>query len=89
MELVLKELLTLMPAYVTTVLTSLLFVGIHLPYWLSPGGVTRALVASATGVFIFSLLACWLFARTASIWPPAAAHTANNILSSLLVTGNA
>lgn len=85
--LVLKELLTLLPASLAIALTSLLFVGIHLPFWLSHGGLTRAMAANAAGVFIFSLLAGWLFAKTASIWPPTVAHIANNVLSSLLVVG--
>jgi membrane protease YdiL (CAAX protease family) len=83
--LVMKELMTLVPAYLATVLTSLLFMGAHLPYWLSHGGPTQAMLANAFGVFLFSVLACWLYAKTASTWPPTVAHIANNILSSLLV----
>ena len=86
--LVLKELLTLLPVYLSIALTSLLFVGIHLPYWLSHGGATQAMAANAAGIFIFSVVACWLFAKTASVWPPTVAHIANNVLSSLLVASN-
>jgi uncharacterized protein len=87
--LVMKELMTLLPTYLATVLTSLLFVGVHLPFWLSHGGLTQAMISNALGVFVFSLLACWLFARTGSIWPPTAAHIANNILTSLFVAHHA
>jgi membrane protease YdiL (CAAX protease family) len=87
--LVLKELLTLLPAYLAIALTSLLFVGVHLPYWLSHGGATRAMMTNAGGVFVFSVVAGWLFAKTASIWPSAVAHVANNVLSSMLVASNA
>lgn len=87
--LVMKELLTLLPTYLASTLTSLLFVGAHLPFWLSHGGPTQAMMANAFGVFLFSLLACWLFAKSASIWPPTFAHIANNILSSLLVASHA
>lgn len=83
--LVMKELLQLLPEYLATILTSLLFMGIHLPYWLAHGGATRVMAANAVGVFIFSLLASWLYARSESIWPPTIAHIANNVLASLLV----
>src|SRR6266576_7101476 len=81
---VMKELMTLLPTYLATVLTSLLFVGIHLPFWLSHGGPTPAILTNAIGVFAFSILACWLYAKSASIWPPTLAHIANNLLSSVL-----
>jgi hypothetical protein len=87
--LVMKELMTLLPTYLANVLTSLLFVGAHLPFWLSHGGLTQATISNAFGVFVFSLVACWLFARTGSIWPPTFAHIANNILSALLVAHHA
>jgi membrane protease YdiL (CAAX protease family) len=68
--LVMKELMTLLPAYLANVLTSLLFVGVHLPYWLSHGGLTQTVMANTIGVFLFSVVACWKFAKTASVWPP-------------------
>ncbi|MGO8931596.1 MAG: lysostaphin resistance A-like protein [Limisphaerales bacterium] len=83
--LVMKELMSLLPISLATVVTSLLFVGAHLPFWLSHGGLTLAMMANAFGVFVFSVVACSLFAMTKSIWPPTFAHIANNILSSLLV----
>jgi membrane protease YdiL (CAAX protease family) len=87
--LVMKELMALLPTYLANALTSLLFVGAHLPYWLSHGEPTQAILANAFGVFVFSVVAGWLFARSASIWPPTCAHIANNILSSLLVASRA
>jgi membrane protease YdiL (CAAX protease family) len=87
--LVMKELLGLLPSYLAIALTSLLFVGVHLPYWLSHGGATRAMMTNAGGVFLFSVVACWLFAKTASIWPSTIAHVANNVLSSILVASSA
>jgi hypothetical protein len=83
--LVMKELMALLPTFLANVLTSLLFVGAHLPFWLSHGGLTLARMANAFGVFVFSVVACSLFAMSKSIWPPTFAHIANNILSSLLV----
>ena len=82
---VMKELMTLLPTYLAILLTSLLFVGIHLPFWLSHDGPTPSVVTNAIGVFVFSILAGWLYAKSGSIWPPTLAHIANNILSSLLI----
>ena len=86
--LVMKELMSLLPPYWATSLTSLLFLGAHLPYWLTHGGPSQAILAQALGVFVFSIVACGLYARTASIWPPTLAHTANNIMASALVTSH-
>jgi CAAX protease family protein len=86
--LVMKELLALLPAHLANALTSLLFVGAHLPYWLSHGGPTPAMLTNALGVFVFSIVACWLFAKTSSIWPPTFAHIANNLLSSSLAASH-
>jgi membrane protease YdiL (CAAX protease family) len=83
--LLMKELLVLLPTYLASPVNSLLFVAVHLPYWLFHGGATQAIAANAVGVFLFSLLACWLFAKSSSIWPPVAAHLANNLLSASLV----
>ena len=86
--LVMKELMTLLPTYLATALTSFLFLGAHLPYWLSHGGLTQATLSNSLGVFVFSVVACALYARTASLWPPTLAHIANNILSSSLVASH-
>lgn len=86
--LVLKELLAGLPRGLAFGLTSLLFVGVHLPFWLSHGGASPAMLANAGGVLVFSVVACWLYARSGSIWPPTLAHMANNMLSLLLVAGS-
>ena len=67
-------------------LTALLFAGVHLPFWVSRNGLTGAVLADAGGVFVFSLVAGWLYVKSSSIWPPAVAHIANNLLAALLVT---
>lgn len=84
--LVLGELLTLGVGKGWAVLvTSLLFLGTHLPYWLSHEGLTRGMLANAVGVSIFSVVACGLFLKSRSIWPPTVAHIANNLLSTILM----
>ena len=82
--LLLHELADLLPCWGANLLTSLLFVGIHLPFWLSHGGLNGILLANMGGVFIFSLLAGWLYLDSSSIWPPTLAHIANNCLAALL-----
>ena len=82
--LLLRELAELMPRWAANLLTSLLFTGIHLPFWLSHSGISGALVVNTAGVFIFSLLAGWLYLDSSSIWPPTVAHIANNCVAALL-----
>jgi hypothetical protein len=82
--LLLHELAALLPRWGANVLTSLLFAGIHLPFWLSHGGMSGALLTNTAGIFIFSLLAGWLYLDSSSIWPPTVAHTANNCVAALL-----
>ena len=82
--LLLHELAELLPRWGANLLTSLLFVGIHLPFWLSHGGASGALLTNTAGVFIFSLLAGWLYLDSSSIWPPTVAHIANNCVAALL-----
>ena len=82
--LLLHELAELLPRWVANLLTSLLFAGIHLPFWLSHGGMSEALLTNTAGIFIFSLLAGWLYLDSSSIWPPTVAHIANNCVAALL-----
>jgi uncharacterized protein len=82
--LLLHELAALLPRWAANLLTSLLFAGIHLPFWLSHGGMSGALLTNTAGVFIFSLLAGWLYLDSSSIWPPTVAHIANNCVAALL-----
>jgi uncharacterized protein len=87
--LILRELLALLPKYRAIALNALLFAGVHAPYWLSHRGATLAVLQDLGGVFAFSVVACWVFARTKSIWPPTIAHIANNLLAAMLIAGHA
>jgi membrane protease YdiL (CAAX protease family) len=86
---ILRELLALLPKYRAIALNALLFAGVHAPYWLSHRGATLAVLQDLGGVFAFSVVACWAFARTKSIWPPTVAHIANNLLAAMLIAGRA
>jgi len=85
---VLRELLGILPTVLALLLDSVLFVGAHLPYWLSHGGPNRTMWANSFGIFVFSVVASLLFTRGGSIWPPTLAHVANNILAALLVANH-
>jgi len=85
--LILKELAALLRSWQANLLTSFLFVGIHLPFWLSHGGLTPTMLANCGGALIFSLVAGWLYLRSGSIWPPSVANIANNYVAALLVAG--
>lgn len=74
------ELLVLMPLYRALAMNSLLFACIHIPYWLTLGTTPQAILAGGGAAFVFSILTGWLFAKTASIWPPTIAHCAANLL---------
>jgi len=52
---------------------------------LALSGLTSAVLADAGGVFVFGLVAGWLYLKSSSIWPPTVAHIANNLLAALLV----
>jgi hypothetical protein len=83
--LLLHELAELLPHWGAILLTSLLFAAIHLPFWLSHGGLSTTMLTNTVGVFIFSLLAGWLYLDSSSIWPPTVAHIANNCVAILLI----
>jgi membrane protease YdiL (CAAX protease family) len=83
--LILKEIARLTANATANILTSLLFVGIHLPFWLYYGGLTDVVVANAVGVFIFSMVAGWFYLKSGSVWPAVVVHIANNIVAAGLV----
>jgi membrane protease YdiL (CAAX protease family) len=83
--LLLKEFSGLLPRWGANLLTSLLFAGVHLPFWLSHGGLSGTVLANTASVLIFSLVAGWLYLRRSSIWPSFVAHIANNCVAALLV----
>jgi membrane protease YdiL (CAAX protease family) len=82
------ELLALLRLSRALALTSVLFAGIHVVYWLTRGATTQAIVVNAGACFVFSLLAGWLFAKSGSIWPSTCAHIASNLLSSVLAASS-
>lgn len=84
--LLLKEFATHLAGWQANLLASLLFAGIHLPFWLSHNGLNMGVLANTLGVFLFSLIAGSLYLRTSSLWPPYVAHVINNLIAGVLVT---
>ena len=82
--LLLKEIQEFMPKACANLVTSLLFVGVHLPYWLTHEGFTATVLTNSIGVFIFSLVAGGLYQKSNSLWPPTLAHILNNVVAVLL-----
>ena len=86
--LILKEFMEIFSGLKANIITSLLFAGIHLPFWISHNGITQAAMIDTAGVFLFSLLAGWLYQRSSSVWPPTIAHALNNFVAVVLVVQN-
>lgn len=64
-----------------TVLTSLLFVAIHIPGWIALHTVT---IDRAASIFIFAVVMAVVFRYSGSLWAPIIAHSANDCISFLL-----
>jgi uncharacterized protein len=68
----------------TNTLQAILFTAIHWPNWLWINSFQAWMLATSIGIFLLGLFLGWLFRRTNSIWPPIAAHIANNFLTAFL-----
>ena len=75
---ILQKLAERMNYWAANLLTSLLFLGIHLPGWLALGMVRPQTMAS---VFIFSVVMGLAFKYADSLWAPIIAHSTNDFLS--------
>jgi membrane protease YdiL (CAAX protease family) len=64
-----------------TVLTSLLFVAIHVPGWIALHMLT---IDRAASIFIFAVVMAIVFRYSRSLWAPIIAHSANDCMSLLL-----
>ena len=64
--------------WLATLITSLLFVAVHVPGWLALR-VLRADVAVT--IFVFAIVMSLAFRYSKSLWAPIIAHSANDFLS--------
>jgi membrane protease YdiL (CAAX protease family) len=70
-------------AWLANVTASLVFVGLHWPWWIYTHGVGEWFWMNTAGVFLISLVLGMLFIRTRSLWPCVVLHWLNNALSAL------
>ena len=65
----------------TNVMTSLLFVATHWPYWLYSQGWHIGLILLSARIFITGMLLSYLVRKTNSLWPSIVTHILNNFVS--------
>jgi membrane protease YdiL (CAAX protease family) len=70
-------------AWLANVGASLVFVGMHWPWWIFTEGVAMTLLQRSLPVFLLSLVLGVVFARGRSLWPCVWLHWINNSLSQL------
>jgi CAAX protease family protein len=63
---------------IANLITSILFVAIHLPGWMALHAVRADTTAT---IFVFSLVMAVIFRFSKSLWAPIVAHSANDFLS--------
>lgn len=70
--------------WVANSISSLLFMAVHMPYWVSRNGFSPEVTKNLVNVFLLGCLFGWIMKKTNSLWPAIGAHIANNFLSSLI-----
>lgn len=70
-------------AWLANLGASLVFVGMHWPWWIFTEGLGVALLMKSLPVFLLSLVLGIVFARGASLWPCVLLHWLNNSLAQL------
>jgi membrane protease YdiL (CAAX protease family) len=68
----------------SNVISGLLFMLVHWPYWVSKFGFSPQVIKDSVNVFLLGCLFGWLMKKTNSLWPAIGAHIANNFLSGLI-----
>lgn len=68
--------------WTSVVISSALFVGIHLPGWIRLGVLTAYNVAF---IFIFGAIMALIFKYAKSLWAPIVAHSLNDFISGVLI----
>jgi uncharacterized protein len=65
-------------------ISALLFMLTHWPYWVSKNGFSMPVIKDSVNVFLLGCLFGWLMKKTNSLWPAIGVHIANNFLSGLI-----
>lgn len=70
-------------AWLANLGASLVFVGMHWPWWIFEGGLGLPILTKSLPVFLLSLVLGVVFARGRSLWPCVLLHWLNNSLAQL------
>src|SRR5262245_17290640 len=70
--------------WMSNVISALLFVAVHMPYWVSRNGFSPNVMKNVVNVFLLGCLFGWVMKKTNSLWPSIGAHIANIFLSGLI-----
>jgi len=70
-------------AWLANLAASLVFVGLHWPWWIFTEGLGQRFLLNTAGVFLISLVLGILFIGSRSVWPCVLLHVVNNTLSAL------
>ena len=70
--------------WTANVISALLFMLAHWPYWISKSGFSPLVIKDSVNVVLLGCLFGWLMMKTNSLWPAIGAHIANNFLASLI-----
>ncbi|HLG65871.1 MAG TPA: type II CAAX endopeptidase family protein [Ktedonosporobacter sp.] len=62
-------------------LSSLLFVCLHFPYWLSIGKSPLYFLSAGLYIFVLACILCFVLKRSGSLWPCIIIHGLNDLLS--------
>ncbi|HWO00275.1 MAG TPA: CPBP family intramembrane glutamic endopeptidase [Blastocatellia bacterium] len=68
----------------SNLVSALLFMLAHWPYWVSKFGFSARVIKDSINVFLLGCLFGWLMKKANSLWPAIGAHIANNFLSGLI-----
>jgi len=68
----------------SNIIAAVLFVAVHMPYWVSKNGFSIRVMRDLVNVFLLGCLFGWVMKRTNSLWPAIGAHIANNFISGLI-----
>lgn len=77
---ILQKFMKFMKFYKANVLTSLLFILIHVPIWIATAVPFSSMILISLEIFILSLILGYLFKRSGSLWGVIVLHSAHNLL---------
>jgi uncharacterized protein len=67
--------------WIAAAISSIFFVGIHIPGWALLGTVNASNIAF---VFVFAMIMAFVFRFSKSLWAPIVAHSLNDFISGVL-----